>query len=101
MAEESPQAIAYPPSKGGRRKWRWKTASRSAIPFFQYPYAIVSWYRSVSSASDGLNTLTIMLICAILRPTSPTITHSLPCKAGGGEDRPARKHVPHGSFCNR
>jgi hypothetical protein len=42
MAAASPQAIAYPPPNGVLRKVTWKHASRSAMPCFQYPYAIVS-----------------------------------------------------------
>ena len=45
--------MVKPPWNGLRRKERWNAASRRSSPDFQYAYAIVSWYRSVSSASDG------------------------------------------------
>src|SRR5712671_4454786 len=53
MAYSSPQAMVKPPPNGLRRKKRWKAACSSSIPDFQYAYAMVSWYRSVSNAREG------------------------------------------------
>src|SRR5467141_3734656 len=46
-----PAAMVKPDLKGGRRKTRWKTASRSSTPAFHAAAAMLNWYRSVSSES--------------------------------------------------